>query len=145
MPKRRILLATLLAALHAGHASADLVVVANPKSGIERMTKEEVIFVFLGRWRQLPSGLPAKPVDSPVDSSEHDAFYRQLVNKDSADIKAYWSRLMFSGSTRPPISTQSREEQIKVLASTPGAIGYMERSATDSRIKIVFEFLGSAP
>lgn len=136
--------ATLLALLP-GTASAELVVVANPKSGIERMTREEVVYVFMGRWRQLPSGLPATPVDSPLESSEQEAFYRQLVNKGAADIKAYWSRLMFTGTARPPIATHSRDEQMKILASTPGAISYLERSMVDSRVKIVFELSGSSP
>lgn len=142
---RLTLILTTLLALLPGTASAELVVVANPKSGIERMTRDEVIYVFMGRWRQLPSGLPATPVDSPVDSSEHEAFYRQLVNKGPADIKAYWSRLMFTGTARPPVATRSRDEQIKILASTPGAISYLERSMVDSRVKIVFELSGSTP
>ena len=144
MPRFALILATLLTILP-GTVSAELVVVANPKSGIERMTRDEVLYVFMGRWRQLPSGLPAIPVDSPLDSSEHEAFYRLLVNKGSADIKAYWSRLLFTGAARPPVAPRTRDEQMKILASTPGAISYLERSMADSRVRIVYELPGSTP
>ncbi|MBP8163652.1 MAG: hypothetical protein KAX89_08760 [Propionivibrio sp.] len=136
----KLLLLGLLAFGPLASAWADLVVVTNPKSGIDRMSREEVVFVFLGRWRQLPSGIAAVPIDLPIDSPERAAFYRQLVSKSPSEIKAYWSRLMFSGGARPPISPDSREEQIRILASTPGAIGYLDRSAVDNRMKIVFDF-----
>lgn len=136
----KLLLLGLLAFGPLASAWADLVVVTNPKSGIDRMSREEVVFVFLGRWRQLPSGIAAVPIDLPIDSPERAAFYRQLVSKSPSEIKAYWSRLMFSGGARPPLSPDSREEQIRILASTPGAIGYLDRSAVDNRMKIVFDF-----
>ena len=136
----KLLLLGLLAFGPLASAWADLVVVTNPKSGIDRMSREEVVFLFLGRWRQLPSGIAAVPIDLPIDSPERAAFYRQLVSKSPSEIKAYWSRLMFSGGARPPISPDSREEQIRILASTPGAIGYLDRSAVDNRMKIVFDF-----
>ena len=145
MGKNRLFLAVLLAIWPAAAVWADLVVVASPKSGIERMTREEVVYVFMGRWRQLPSGIPAQPIDSPIDSAERAQFYRQLVNKEPSDIKAYWARLVFSGGARPPVSAQSREEQMRLLASQPGAVAYMERSVVDSRVRIVFEFSASAP
>ena len=139
------LLIGLLALWPLTPAWADIVVVANPKSGIERMSREEVVFVFMGRWRHLPSGIAAQPVDQLLDSQERTDFYRQLVNKSPSEIKAYWSRLVFSGGARPPISPGSREEQLRILAATPGAVGYLERSAVDSRVKIVFDFSPTPP
>ena len=88
----------------------------------------------------LPSGLPAMPIDLPDESPQRAEFYRQLVNKSPSEIKAYWSRLMFSGGARPPVAAGNAEEQMKLLSNTPGAIGYMERAAVDGRFKIVFDF-----
>ena len=96
--------------------------------------------MFMGRWRQLPSGLPALPIDLPDENPQRADFYRQLVNKSPSEIKAYWSRLMFSGGARPPVAAGNAEEQMKLLSNTPGAIGYMERAAVDGRFKIVFDF-----
>lgn len=141
----KLILTGLLALWPLASICADLVVVANAKSGIERMSREEVVFVFMGRWRQLPSGIVAQPVDLPVDSPERSAFYRQLVNKSPSEIKAYWSRLIFSGSARPPISPESHEEQMRILASTQGAVGYLERSLVDNRVRIVFDFSSAPP
>ena len=145
MSRYKFIIIGLLAFWPTASVWADLVVVANPKSGIDRMSREEVVFVFMGRWRYLPSGIAALPVDSPIESPERTAFYRQLVNKSPSEIKAYWSRLIFSGGSRPPVAPDSREEQLRILASTPGAIGYLERSAVDGQVKIVFDFSPAPP
>lgn len=137
-----LLLAPLLL-LTGGDACAELVVVTSPKSGIEHLKRHEVIYLFMGRWRQLPSGIQANPIDQANDSPERADFYRQLVNKEPAEIRAYWSRLVFSGGSRPPYTAESREELLRLLNSTPGAIGYIDRSHVDSRVRIVFEFSGA--
>jgi len=130
----------VLLALQAETACAELVVVTGPKSGVEHLTQQEVIFLYMGRWRMLPSGLPAMPIDLAIDSPERADFYRRLVNKEPSEIKAYWSRLVFSGGSRPPYATENREELIRLIHNNPGAIGYLDRSQVDSRLRIVFEF-----
>lgn len=129
----------VLCALPIRQASAELVVVASPKSGIERLTQQEVIYLFMGRLRQLPSGIQAMPIDLGIGNPERANFYRRLVNKEPAEIKAYWSRLIFSGGSRPPVTADSRDELIRMLGNNPGAIGYLERDQVDSRVHVIFE------
>jgi hypothetical protein len=131
---------TLLLCLLTGSALADLVVVTSPKSGIERLSRQEVVYLFMGRLRQLPNGAPAVPLDLAESQSERTDFYRQLVSKEPAEIKAYWSRLVFSGGSHPPLVVESREDLIRQIQGTPGAIGYIERSKLDGRLRIVFDF-----
>ncbi len=68
MSRYKFIIIGLLAFWPTASVWADLVVVANPKSGIDRMSREEVVFVFMGRWRYLPSCIAALPVDSPFES-----------------------------------------------------------------------------
>jgi hypothetical protein len=127
-----------LAAL-APSAHADLVLVANPQSGIERLTQDEVINIYLGRYRRLASGMVAEPFDHPIDSELRSRFYRRLVNKNLAEINAYWARLVFSGKTRPPQVVENVENALRYVATQPGALAYIERAQADTRVKIVFE------
>lgn len=147
MPRRTclIFLLSIMALLASLPAKAELVVVANASSGVERLSQNEVINIFLGRYRQLPSGIAALPVDQPSGSPMKARFYRKLVNKDIAEINTYWARLTFSGKTAPPRQATSSAEMLEWLARTRGAIGYVEREklddwARDERIKIVLEF-----
>ncbi|TCJ18043.1 hypothetical protein EZJ19_03825 [Parasulfuritortus cantonensis] len=132
-----LLLALLLPAW--ARADADLVLVVNAKSGVDRLTQEEAVNIFMGRYRQLPSGIPAVPIDQPDTQPEKALFYRLLVNKDLAEINAYWARLLFSGRTSPPHQAKSAAEALDLLARQRGAIGYIERSQVDARVKIVLD------
>ncbi|WP_126444027.1 hypothetical protein [Sulfuricystis multivorans] len=118
---------------------AELVVVANPASGIERLGEEDVVNIFLGRYRRLASGIAAEPVDIEDDTALRARFYRSLVNKSLPEINAYWARLVFSGKTRPPRLVGSAEAALRFVASQPGGLAYLERAQADRRVKIVFE------
>jgi len=118
---------------------ADVVVVVNARAGIDRLSSDEVINIFLGRYRKLPSGIAAVPVDQPAGSATKAEFYRRLTNKDLAEINAYWARLFFSGKTSPPLQAGSAGEALQMIATIPGSIGYVERGQVDHRLRIVLE------
>ncbi|MDO8960349.1 MAG: hypothetical protein Q7U85_11510 [Rhodocyclaceae bacterium] len=125
--------------LMASLAAAELVVVANPRSGIERLTQEDVTNIYLGRYRHLASGLTAEPVDLAGDAALKVRFYRALVGKNLAEINAYWARLVFSGRTRPPHVAENVEAALHYVAAHPGALAYVDRAQADKRVRIVFE------
>jgi hypothetical protein len=129
------LLVTLMPVAH-----ADLVLVTSPQSGIERLTQDDVINIYLGRYRRLPSGIVAEPVDHPVEAELRARFYRRLVNKSLAEINAYWARLVFSGKTRPPQVVEGIDNVLRIVATQPGALAYLERTQVDGRVRIVYEF-----
>lgn len=129
----------LFLSLLAPPALADMVLVANPRSGIERLKQDEVVNIYLGRYRRLPSGLTAEPLDQPAESEIKARFYRQLVGKSLAEINAYWARLVFSGKTLPPLTVASSDDALAQVAARPGALAYVERAKADRRVVVVFE------
>ena len=137
MPRQ--LLSLFLLLTFSQWAWADLVVVTAARNGVEKLSRQEVVYLFLGRTHHFSGGLPAVPLDLAVDAPERADFYRQLVNKEAAEIRAYWSRLVFSGGSRPPLVAENREEQLHLLTSLPGAVAYMERSKVDARLRIVYD------
>ncbi|BBN87215.1 MULTISPECIES: hypothetical protein [unclassified Azospira] len=143
LPSLRLALALLLPA--AGQAAGDLVVVVNPRSGVEKLSREDVTNIFLGRYRQFPSGLTAVPLELPQESLERTQFYWRLVGKSPAEINAYWARVIFSGRTSPPLQQQSPDMLLNTVASNRGAIGYLDRSRVDGRVKVVLELENRTP
>jgi hypothetical protein len=132
----------LLTALLIGNSFAlaePLAVVVDAHAGIERMSHDEVINIFLGRYRRLPNGIGATPIDQPEDGNLKNLFYRRLVNKSPSEINAYWARLIFSGKTAPPTQSSSATEVTKLLINSTGGITYMDRSKVDGRFHIVLE------
>ncbi len=129
---------SLLAVWH-GNAMADLVVIANPQSGIEKLSKDEVINLYMGRNRKLASGINALPIDLATPNAEKAKFYSILVNKNLPEINSYWARLMFSGQGTPPRQVDTAEEVMDIVSSNKGAIGYIERKKLDKRVKLIYD------
>lgn len=118
-------------------AMAELVVIVNPQSGIEQLTKSQVINIFLGHHRELPNGMAATPVDLPASAPEKAQFYRALVNRDLDQMAAYWSRLVFAGSTTPPNQASAVQDALQYVATNRGAVGYTDRKNVDGRVRVV--------
>jgi ABC-type phosphate transport system substrate-binding protein len=137
---RQLALAAILSSLSCAAAWADVVVVVDAKSAIDHLTQDQVINIFLGRHRKLPSGIAALPVDQPVEGNLRGEFYRKLVNKELTEINAYWARLYFSGKTTPPLQATSAAQVLAHVLGTPGGIGYIEKSQVDARVRVVLTF-----
>lgn len=125
--------------LPAGEVLADLVVVVNVRSGVALMTRNEVINIFFGRYRQFFNGVEAQPVDLVDSNPDRARFYSALVGKDLSDVTAYWSRQVFSGRMQPPPRVAGTEDVIKWVSSNPGGIGFVDLSKADARVRVVYE------
>jgi ABC-type phosphate transport system substrate-binding protein len=119
-------------------AFAQVAVVVNPKSPLASMTADQVSGIFLGKSNTLPSGTTAMPIDLSDSVATREIFYTKVAGKSTAQVKAAWSRLVFSGKATPPKELASSAEVKKFVASNPDAIGYIEKSAVDSSVKVVF-------
>ncbi|MFC7421423.1 hypothetical protein ACFQNF_16275 [Iodobacter arcticus] len=118
----------------------DWVVIVHPNSGVAQLSKGEVINIFMGRYRKFPSGQSAIPLDViyPVSGREH--FYRDLLNKELAEVDSYWARLKFSGQVSPPLVVESSDEAIKMVASNINYIAYCDKAKVTDKVKVVFDF-----
>jgi ABC-type phosphate transport system substrate-binding protein len=126
-----ILATMLLAALVASTARSELVVIVNPKSSAASMTAEEVANIYLGK------NASFAPVDLPESAAARVDFYKKVAGKDSAQVKALWARLVFTGRMQPPREVSSSSDALKYVAGNDKAIAYIEKSAVDSSVKAV--------
>ncbi|WIT09919.1 hypothetical protein PFX98_13335 [Paucibacter sediminis] len=130
------LLAVALLSLGAA-AQAQVAVIVNPKSPTASMTADQVASIFLGKSNTLPSGATAAAVDQPESAAVREQFYTKVTGKQAAQVKAAWSRLVFSGKATPPKELASSAEVKKFVAGNADAIGYVEKSAVDGSVKSV--------
>jgi hypothetical protein len=109
--------------------AADMVVIANPAAA--PMTKDQVTELFLGKNQGFT------PIDLPESSSGYADFYRKATGRDTAQVKATWARLVFSGKAQAPRQLPDAAAVKKAVAADPHAIGYIEKSALDSSVKVL--------
>ncbi len=118
-------------------ASAEIVVVVSAASPITRLSDNEIADVFLGKLARLPGGTTVQPLDQSEGRPARDEFYMKLTGKSPAQVKAFWSKLIFTGRGRPPRAVASDAEVIRALRENPAAIGYVQRSSVDSSSRIL--------
>ena len=133
-----LLLAIPCAAVLANEPST-IVVIVNPQSGVEKLSKDEIIDIFLGRYRKLPDGRVALPIDVSEASPDRARFYQLLVKKTPTEMSSYWARLVFSGQTSPPFQVPDTKTALELVHSSPNAIAYVDRAAVTANVKVVFE------
>ena len=125
-----VMAAGLLSAAAAVQA-AEIVVIVNPANPATAMTPTQASQFFLGKSQMFV------PVDLPENSPIRAEFYKKVCDKDLAEVKAIWSKLVFTGKATAPKEYSSAAEIKKAVAATPNAIGYIDRSAVDSTVKVI--------
>lgn len=132
-----ILLAVLLGLAPA--FAGEPVVIVHLESGVQKLTRDEVINIFTGRQKRLPTGQVAVTVEQAEPTGTRARFYQLLVGKDLPDINAYWARLLYSGQAQPPRQAQSAEEVVALVAANRGAIGVVDGARVDRRVRVVLD------
>ena len=127
-----ILAACAAASFTAVPALAQVVVVVNPKAAESTMTKEQVAQFFLGKSTAMT------PIDQPDGAPIRADFYKKVADKDAAQAKALWSKLVFTGKATMPKEVADSAAVKAAVAANPKAIGYIEKSAVDATVKAVY-------
>jgi ABC-type phosphate transport system substrate-binding protein len=117
---------------------ADVVAVVSAKSQITTLSMSQVADIFFGRVSRFPNGVQAFPVDQAEGTAVRDEFYSKVVGKNAAQIKAYWSKIIFTGRGQPPPIVSNNIEMKKRISENPAAIGYIDRALVDESVRIVF-------
>jgi hypothetical protein len=92
--------------------------------------------MFLGKKKSFPSGDKVVPVNMSEGSAETGEFNSKVLNKSASQLKAYWSKLVFTGKGSPPSTVDNDAEMIKLIAANPNMIGFISGTG-DGSVKVV--------
>jgi ABC-type phosphate transport system substrate-binding protein len=132
MHKMMIKLVAAAALAASAPAMAEVVVVVNKAAAESSMTKEQVAQFFLGKSSSMT------PIDQADSSPIRAEFYKKVADKDVAQAKALWSKLVFTGKATMPKEVADSAAVKAAVAANPKAIGYIDKSAVDGSVKVVY-------
>ncbi len=113
----------------------EIAVIVNPANSIGELSKSQVKKTFLGKQKRFDNGLKVRLIDSNDDDLK-EKFYKKVTKKSMSQLKAYWSRLVFSGKGKQPKSSSKVKEWI---AEHENGIGYISADDIDESIKVVLK------
>ncbi|WP_185233363.1 phosphate ABC transporter substrate-binding protein [Teredinibacter franksiae] len=118
---------------------ADTAVIIHP-SNASALDKDTVKKIFLGKTKSFPSGGTAVPINQKDGDATRAGFDQNVLGKSSSQIKAYWSKLVFTGKGTPPKEVENDAEIKALVANNPNIIGYIDATQVDDSVKVVFSF-----
>ena len=130
-------LAIMSTASFTSSASAEIVIIANPANPEASISAAEAKKIFLGKRTSFPGGAWAAPVDQAEGRATRDTFYQKAAGKDAAQMKAYWSKMIFSGKATPPEAVADDAAVKAWVAGNKDAIGYVDSGAVDGSVKVL--------
>lgn len=121
-------------------AFAEVAVIVSAQNPNISLDKTDIEQIFLGKKSTFPNGDKAVPVDQAENSAVRDEFNQKALGKNASQLKAYWSRLIFTGKGTPPKESGNDADVIALVAQNPNLVGYVDSSAVDSSVKVMIKF-----
>ncbi|KKO45699.1 phosphate ABC transporter substrate-binding protein [Arsukibacterium ikkense] len=110
--------------------AAEIAVIVNPANSAA-VTNDELTRLYTGR----SSALTA--VNLVESSPLRSQFDEKGVGRSSAQLKAHWSKLVFTGKGTPPLELATEAAVIEHVAQNPNAIGYVAAASVTDAVKVV--------
>ena len=131
------LLLGMLSAIGVARAHEHYEVVAHAGVNTRSLSSNSLRAIFGMRQQTWPDGTPIKVFVLADDAPLHNSFSKEKLNAFPYQLRQAWDRLVFSGTGQAPIKVSSSEEMLDKVASTPGAIGYLEKTKISERVNVL--------
>ncbi|WP_306520170.1 hypothetical protein [Rheinheimera sp.] len=116
-------------------APAPLVLV-HPAVTVDALTPAQLRSIYLKRQVIWPDGLPVQVFVLPLQSALHKQFSQTQLQLFPYQLERNWQKLTFSGIGTPPTEVKSATDMLRLIQTTPGAIGYLpfDHETTDAKV-----------
>lgn len=118
---------------------ADVAVIVN-KANASEISDSDINRIFLGKNKTFSSGESVTAANLKSGDDTRVGFEKKALGKNSKQVKAYWSKLIFSGKAKPLKEVGTAEEAIAFVKANPDAIAYVDASKVDDSVKVVKVF-----
>ena len=118
---------------------AAIAVVVHP-SNQTSLTQEDLARLYTGKLSAFTDGSSAVPVNLADSAPLRSEFDQKALGRSSSQVKAFWSKLVFTGKGTPPKELADDAAVKAAVAADPTAVGYISSSSVDNSVKVVANF-----
>ena len=115
---------------------ADIAIIIHPSNN-NSISEDDINRIFLGKNKSYADGEEIKAVNLKSGDDIRTEFEEKALGKASKQVKAYWSKLIFSGKAKPLMESGTDEEALDFVAKNPEAIAYIDASKVNDTVKVV--------
>jgi hypothetical protein len=118
--------------------SAEVAVIVHPGNQ-QSLSDTDIKNLFSGKQKSFPDGNAAIVLSLPESDSHLSEFHNKALGKTDSQMKAYWSKVMFTGKGTPPKEV-SHDEMLKLVAENPSTIGIVDAGKVSSSVRVVGKY-----
>jgi ABC-type phosphate transport system substrate-binding protein len=107
-------------------------------SNQQSLTETDIKNLFTGKLKSFPDGNPAIILSLPEGDPNQSLFNQKVLGRSDAQVKAFWSKLMFTGKGTPPKEV-SAEEMIKLVSTNPSTIGIVDSAVVSDKVRVLIQ------
>ena len=119
--------------------NAEVVVIVNPGNS-STFSDKDIKRIFLGKKKKFSDGSSIIAINLASGDTIRESFEKNAVGKSASQMKAYWSKLVFSGKGNPPMEVSNAAEAISLVSKNPAVISYIDASKVTDSVKVVCKF-----
>ena len=134
MKKFLLLLAVILIGF--GSANGQVAVIVNKSVAVETADTKMLSSIYKLTKQHWDDGEKVVIFDHKKKSDTKKKFYAHLGVKPNK-LKKEWLRAQLTGAGTAPKALKSDDDVLKKVASTAGAIGYIDASKADDSVKVI--------
>ncbi|NRD74599.1 phosphate ABC transporter substrate-binding protein [Shewanella sp. VB17] len=134
-----LLILSMISLLTVNLAIAEVAVIVHP-SNTSDFDQSIIKKMFLGKQKSFSNGRTAIMLSVSNTDPVMTEFNQKVMDKSNSQIKAYWSKIIFTGKGTPPQEMPSASEVISSVSTNPDSIGYIDAAAATDAVRVVATF-----
>lgn len=107
---------------------------------VEKLDKGSIAKIYLGKVKRFSNGKTVLPLDQKSGSEIRVQFLDAVVGKTESQMKAYWSRLIFTGKGVPPQILENDAEVKNTVSRNQDSMGFIDAASVDTTVKVLATF-----
>jgi len=120
--------------LRAADLPAQVAVIAHPSVPADTISRSRLLDYYTGDRTTWSNGGAVVVFDLEPKTDVKNVFYK-FLGKSTSRMKSIWLKKKLSGEGGPPESFPSEQEVLEKVASTPGAIGFVNSGNVQGTVK----------
>ncbi len=119
------------------HAEERIAVIVSETSPVkDALSREELASIYRRKKLFWENSITIVPLNLPVTHPLRRSFSRTVLGESPEEMEAYWNTQYFHGIS-PPYVLASEEAVVEFVATTPGAVGYVNATAVNGRAHVL--------
>lgn len=112
-------------------------VVTHPAVPMDQLTVTQLRGIYSMRQQNWPDGTAVRVFVLPAKNQLHQSFAKEKLQMFPYQLDRIWQKITYSGLGAAPVVLSSEQQMREMVATTEGAIGYIENSDELSKLKVI--------